>query len=79
MKKWAALPVPFLPFVRLRLLKPLAISIIFSYLTLMGICYLIPNICTVEIYLQGVKMYFYVFNGKVCINWEKMHFNEVEQ
>lgn len=24
-------------------------------------------------------MYFYVFNGKVCINWEKMHFNEVEQ
>lgn len=68
MRKWAALTLSFLPFVRRRVFKALAILIIFSYLTLMVIWYLILNIYTVEIYLQGIKVYFYVFNGKVWIN-----------
>lgn len=51
----------------------------FPCLTVIIIWCVILNICIVEIYLQGMKAYFYVFNGKVWINWENMHFNEVEQ
>lgn len=63
MKKWAALTLPFLSFGRLSC-NLLLFQSVFSYLTIMVIWYLILNICTVEIYLQGMKVYFYVLMEK---------------
>ena len=81
-EKRAAFTLPFLPFVRFHLLKSLSIifqSLFFPLFNYNDYLVFDPKCSTVEIYLQGMKVYFYVFNGKVWINWENMHFNEVEQ
>lgn len=68
MRKWAALTLPFLPFVRLHLLKPLAISDIFFLLNYNGYLVFDPKYVYCRDLFARNESVFLCFNGKVWIN-----------